>query len=137
MRIRAATEADIPDIAAIQSAAPEAAQWNPGDYLSYECRVAEEGGAVAGFIVSRPVAGQEWEILNLAVPPSSRRQGVARQLLRDVLERHRGEFFLEVRESNAPARTFYEKAGFRLVTRRSQYYSNPVEAAIVMKLFSC
>jgi ribosomal protein S18 acetylase RimI-like enzyme len=36
-----------------------------------------------------------------------------------------------------PARQFYEYAGFRVITRRLQYYSNPEESAIVMKLLSC
>jgi len=135
--IRAASEPDLPAIGDIQSAAPEASQWNPCDYLTYECRVAEDGGAVVGFIVARSVAGREWEILNLAVAPRVRRQGIGRQLLGDTLARHPGEFFLEVRESNIPALRFYEYAGFRVITKRLQYYCNPVETAIVMKLFSC
>ena len=137
MVIRAASEQDLPAIADIQSAAPEASRWNPRDYLTYECRVAADGTALLGFIVARPVASMEWEILNLAVAPGARRQGIGRQLLGDILARHAGEFFLEVRESNAPARRFYEYAGFRIITRRLQYYNDPVEAAIVMKLFSC
>jgi ribosomal-protein-alanine N-acetyltransferase len=135
--IRAASEQDLPAIADIQSAAPEASQWTPRDYLTYECRIAEEGSAVVGFIVARPVDSREWEILNLAVASRVRRQGIGRQLLGDTLARHPGEFFLEVRESNIPARRFYEYAGFRAITKRLQYYCNPVEAAIVMKLLSC
>ena len=90
-----------------------------------------------GFIVARPVAAGEWEVLNLAVAPRVRRLGIGRQLLGDILARHAGEFFLEVRESNIPARRFYEYAGFRDITKRLQYYCNPVESAIVMKLLSC
>ena len=137
MVIRAASEQDLPAIADIQSAAPEASQWNPRDYLIYECRVAEAESTVGGFIVVRPVAEREWEILNLAVAPGERRRGIGRQLLSDIVTRHAGEFFLEVRESNTPARQFYEYAGFRAITRRLQYYRDPVETAIVMKLFSC
>ena len=137
MVIRAASEQDLPAIAAIQSAAPEASQWSPRDYLTYECRVAEVETGVVGFLVARGVADHEWEILNLAVAPEVRRQGIGRQLLGDILARHSGEFFLEVRESNMPARQFYEYAGFRVITRRLQYYSNPEESAIVMKLLSC
>jgi len=69
--------------------------------------------------------------------PQVRRQGIGRELLGDILARHRGQFFLEVRESNLPARRFYARFGFREVTRRLRYYSNPVETAIVMKLYSC
>jgi ribosomal-protein-alanine N-acetyltransferase len=135
--IRAASEQDLPAIAEIQSSAPEASQWNPGDYLTFECLVAELEGVVVGFVVARPVADRECEILNLAVAPGSRRCGIGRQLLGDVLQRHPGEFFLEVRESNQAARQFYDRVGFRVITKRLRYYANPVETAIVMKLHSC
>jgi ribosomal-protein-alanine N-acetyltransferase len=134
--IRDASEQDLPAIAAVQSAAAEASQWNPGDYLTFECRVAERDCEVVGFVVARAVAG-ECEILNLAVAPRARRQGVGRQLLSDVVRRHPGEFYLEVRASNQAARRFYEQLGFREITKRLQYYANPVEPAIVMKLYSC
>ena len=136
MIIRDATKQDLPAISEIQAAAPEASQWNPPDYLAYECRVAERDGLVLGFLVVRAVADGEFEILNLAVAPGVRRQGIGRQMLSDVLVRHKGECFLEVRESNESARRFYERLGFKTVTQRLQYYSNPPETAIVMKLYS-
>ena len=136
MTVRTATEADLPAISEIQASAPEASQWNPRDYLAYECRVAEQDSLVLGFLVMRAVAEREWEILNLAVPPAVRRQGIGRLLLSDALRRHTGECFLEVRESNESARRFYERLGFRTITRRLQYYANPPETAIVMKLYS-
>ena len=43
---------------------------------------------------------------------------------------------LEVRESNAPARRFYEGAGFVIMGTRKNYYEKPVEDAILMtKMF--
>ena len=134
--MRTATEADLPAISEIQASAPEASQWNPRDYLVYDCRVAERDSLVLGFLVMRAVAEREWEILNLAVAPAVRRQGIGRQLLSNVLARHTGECFLEVRESNEAARRFYERLGFETVTERLQYYANPPETAIVMKLYS-
>ena len=136
MIIRPATEQDLPLISDIQASAPQASQWDPRDYLAYECRVAERDNLVLGFLVVRAVAEGEWEILNLAVAPAVRRQGIGRQLLSAALERHTGECFLEVRESNEAARRFYERLGFKEVTKRLQYYSNPPETAIVMKLYS-
>src|SRR5450631_419266 len=127
--IRPATGQDLPAIAQIQSLAPDASQWNPNDYLAFDCRVAVAEGSVVGFIVARPVAHCEWEILNLAVTPEVRRKGVGRQLLGDILAHAPGDFFLEVRESNAAARRFYEHLGFEVVTKRLQYYSNPEESA--------
>ena len=82
MIIRAATEDDLPAILQIQESAPEAAQWAPRDYLAYECLVAENGAAMVAFLVAR-AAGPESEILNLAVAPGFRRQGIGRQLLSD------------------------------------------------------
>jgi ribosomal-protein-alanine acetyltransferase len=134
--VRAATEADLPAIAGIQASAPQASQWSPRDYLAYDCRVAERDGLVLGFLVARATAEPEWEILNLAVAPTFRRQGVGLLLLSGLLARHSGEFFLEVRESNQAARRFYEQLGFKTVAKRLQYYSNPPETAIVMKLYS-
>ena len=136
MIIRPATDQDLPAISEIQESAPQASQWNPRDYLAYECRVAERDNSVLGFLVTRPVAEREWEILNLAVAPGVRRQGVGRQLLNDVLARHAGEFFLEVRESNQAARRFYSLLGFKMIAKRLQYYSDPPDSAIVMKLYS-
>jgi [ribosomal protein S18]-alanine N-acetyltransferase len=133
MIIRPITAADLTAIATIQSLSPEAAQWTPADYLAHDCRVAEADGAVAGFLAARQVAPGEWEILNLAVAPSQRRRGVARALVSSLLSERRATFFLEVRESNSAALAFYASAGFRPITKRPQYYHNPVEAAIVMQ----
>jgi ribosomal-protein-alanine N-acetyltransferase len=54
-----------------------------------------------------------------------------------MLSGHRGEIFLEVRESNQTARKFYESIGFQEIGRRRDYYKNPVESGIVMKFLSC
>ena len=136
MLIRPAAEQDLTAIQEIQSAAPEASQWNPADYLDYECLIAEEEGLVVGFLVARQVADGEWEILNLAVAPAFRRRGIGRGMLDHLLGRHYGDVFLEVRESNTAARKLYEQAGFCTITKRLQYYTNPVEPGIVMKLYS-
>lgn len=136
MRLRAATADDLAAIAAIQEASPEASQWEPASYLDYECSVAMSGGRVLGFLVVREVAEDEREILNLAVDPAERRQGVARQLLETELQRAKMRWFLEVRASNSRAIKLYESAGFRRAGTRDSYYSNPVEPGIVMSFDS-
>jgi ribosomal-protein-alanine N-acetyltransferase len=92
-------------------------------------------GKVAGFIIGRLV-GDEAEILNLAVTPARRRQGDGGALLAAALEefasRRVSRVFLEVRESNETAISFYSKHGFTKTGRRSGYYRDPDEAAIVM-----
>jgi [ribosomal protein S18]-alanine N-acetyltransferase len=134
--IRRGQPEDLPAIAAIQESSPEAAQWDPVDYLEYDLRIALYDGAVGGFLVTRMVAG-EAEILNLAVAPGLRRRGIARELLRSLLDSFPGPIFLEVRESNRAARNTYEALGFIGVNRRNSYYGHPPEAAIVMKFHSC
>lgn len=135
--IRPALPADLPDIDRIQRNSPEAVAWPVGDYLAYDCRVGVLDGHVAGFLVSRLVGPGESEILNLAVDPAFRRLGLARAMLEGALEAAPGDWFLEVRESNAAARRFYSGAGFREVARRARYYQDNGEAAVVMRLQPC
>jgi len=100
--------------------------------------VAEGNGAdaIAGYVVALDAA-DEGEILNLAVAPAGRRTGLGRALVENVLEAlaERGvrQVYLEVRESNAPARALYAAHGFREVGRRKQYYRRPAEDAIVLR----
>jgi ribosomal-protein-alanine N-acetyltransferase len=98
--------------------------------------VAETDGAVGGYVIALDAA-DEGEILNLAVAPSGRRHGLGRALveamLRLLAERDVHQVYLEVRESNAPARALYAAEGFREVGRRKQYYRRPVEDAIVLR----
>ncbi|MGC8792141.1 MAG: GNAT family N-acetyltransferase [Bryobacteraceae bacterium] len=137
VRIRDARPRDLPDLERIEVASPEAAMWDPREYLRYPCRVAEVEGEVAGFIVWRVTAPGEGEILNLAVWPERRRQGIATRLLESVLSAPGYSWFLEVRESNLPARRLYQKLGFREVGRRPSYYRDTGEAAVVMRRDSC
>ena len=98
--------------------------------------VSERDGQIVGFLVSREVGPAEHEILNIAVHPEYRRLGIAANLIKDELRRHPGDHFLEVRESNAPARNLYTHLGFREVGVRPGYYENPLEPGIVMRFFS-
>ncbi len=137
VEIRGATQDDLEAIAAIQSSSPEASQWTPVSYLEHDCRVAVSHGRVVGFLVARAIAGDEKEILNIAVEPSVRRAGIGRILMETVLVEGRGmAWFLEVRESNEAAINLYKTLGFSPAGRRENYYDEPAEAAIVMRLFS-
>jgi ribosomal-protein-alanine N-acetyltransferase len=135
--IRGGQPADLAEVAAIQTASPEAAQWNAADYLNYELRVFISESRVAGFLVSRVVAPGECELLNLAVAPEFRRRGVARTLVQSLAAEFPGEIYLEVRESNEPARRLYAALGFQESGVRPKYYHSPAESAIVMKFHSC
>jgi ribosomal-protein-alanine acetyltransferase len=132
--VRTARLEDLEQIARIQAACPESARWEPRSYLAHDCLVAEMAGRTVGFVVSRRVSEQESEILNLAVAPELRRQGVATALLREALTTLPGSFYLEVRQSNAAARRLYGKFGFKEAGVRPRYYESPPEDGIVMKL---
>jgi len=99
--------------------------------------VAERDGEVGGYLISRAVA-EEAEILNLAVAPEERRHGLGTRLLEAGLsalsEAGAHQVWLEVRESNAAAQGLYQRRGFTAAGRRSRYYKNPVEDALVLRM---
>ncbi len=82
-------------------------------------------GQVEGFILDLILAGDA-EILTLAVAPASRRQGIARLLLADLVERARDagarSIGLEVAADNPAARRLYESCGFTPSGQRRGYY---------------
>jgi len=97
------------------------------------------GARLSGFIMSRLVE-DEAEILSVAVASRQRGRGLARQLLDLHLRRLAGlgtrTVFLEVDEFNAPALRLYQRAGFREVSRRPNYYPGPggkAAAALVLR----
>ncbi len=96
-----------------------------------------EDGTIAGYIFFTAIL-DEGSVDNIAVLPSERRQGVASALLEAFhgCARTRGltDLFLEVRPSNEGAAALYRKAGYQEVGRRKNYYLDPREDAIIMKL---
>ena len=78
----------------------------------------------------------EADITNVAVLPSHRKKGIARKLLKQLLEEAKKQnlhsIYLEVRASNIAAVTLYEHAGFKEVGQRKNYYDNPREDARLM-----
>ena len=95
----------------------------PGVWLT----LARDESGVAGFALSRAIAG-EAELLLLAVKADAQRRGIGTVLLErfSALAAARGakRLHLEVREGNQ-AVNLYNRAGFRLVGRRRNYYSGP------------
>jgi ribosomal-protein-alanine N-acetyltransferase len=132
--IRQAREKDVPALDRIQLAAPEAVLWEPRSYLAYDCRVAELGGRVVGFVVCRALSADESEVLSLVVDPELRRRGIGLGLMREVLDHRPGTWYLEVRESNGAARKLYGRLGFEDISLRPRYYRDTGESAVVMRL---
>jgi ribosomal-protein-alanine N-acetyltransferase len=89
---------------------------------------AGSGRDLKGFIISR-LAGDEAEILSVAVAASQRGRGLAGGLLdlhlRTLVGRGARAIFLEVDEDNAAARRLYARRHFREVGRRRAYYPRP------------
>jgi [ribosomal protein S18]-alanine N-acetyltransferase len=140
--IRTIEPRDIDSILLIQRASPEIAQWALWDYERVARNemagwVFEEDGAVCGFLVARRVV-DDLEILNFAVTPAARRQGIGTALLRRSMdwgaEATAEKAFIEVRASNLAALRFYERHGFRATGRRAKYYLAPIEDALLLTL---
>lgn len=140
--IRSLKAEDASAVAEILRQSPEAVFWPEAsvkEVLEWKGALAiasESGGKLRGFLIARQ-AGDEAEILNLAVASASRRNGVGGALLSAAIESLRtrgvGRVFLEVRESNAGAIAFYAKHGFSKSGRREDYYRDPRESAILMQ----
>ena len=98
--------------------------------------VALEGEKVVGYVGSQTVI-DESDMMNIAVHPDHRRQGIAEALIEALTKalREKGSrgLTLEVRASNAPAITLYEKLGFSQVGLRKNYYRNPKEDALILR----
>ena len=96
----------------------------------------EQQGEVLGYIGSQSVL-PEADVMNLAVAPKGRRQGIARALLTELIRLlHKDgveSLFLEVRVSNEPAIALYRSFGFVQVGRRPKYYVNPMEDALILR----
>ena len=131
-RVRAGVSSDLPSIGRVQSLAPETMQWSPdGEFYVAESLVPQV--EIVGFAVWREVTTGEWELLNIGVAPTFRRRGVASKLINRLMESGPESIFLEVRESNHAAQALYETHGFRPAGVRRNYYSAPVENAIVLR----
>ena len=80
---------------------------------------------------------KETDMMNIAVDPDYRRQGIAEKLCLALVEalKEKGNhcLTLEVRASNAPAIALYEKLGFTQVGLRKNYYHKPKEDALILR----
>lgn len=98
--------------------------------------VATEQDRVLGYVGSQTVLGES-DMMNLAVAPAVRCQGIGRQLveaLAEALKKNGSHCLtLEVRQSNLPAQKLYGALGFQQIGRRPGYYSNPKEDALILR----
>jgi ribosomal-protein-alanine N-acetyltransferase len=138
--IRKMTEKDLKEITALEREifpdpwSYEAFKSDINNAMAYPLAVIF-GGVVAGYSCLYIVAG-EMQIGNFAVSPDYRGRGIAKMLMNKLIEiareRNCDSIYLEVRESNQPARRLYDGFGFNVIGRRVGYYRNPFENAILM-----
>ena len=76
-------------------------------------------------------------ILNFAVAPDARRNGIGRQMVQRLIDKlsqqRRREIVLEVRETNVPAQLFFGQNSFRAITVLRQHYDDTCEGAYYMR----
>ncbi|MEO5341129.1 MAG: ribosomal protein S18-alanine N-acetyltransferase [Magnetococcus sp. MYC-9] len=130
MLVRAMIQADVAQVAALEATLMQD-PWSAGMFheelhLGSHCRILHDAaGLLLGYSVAR-LQVDEWHLLTLGVSPVCRRQGVARRLLADLMQRATLDgcraILLEVRSSNLPARTLYQDMGFQLLYTRKGYY---------------
>ena len=99
--------------------------------------VALDGEKVIGYVGSQTVLG--WtDMMNIAVHPDYRRRGIGETLVKTLEEKLREQgsecLTLEVRASNESAKALYYKLGFTEVGRRKNYYRNPKEDALILRI---
>ena len=110
---------------------------------SFRSEVGKDNGIVLCFVdgdniialLSGYFAEGEGDITSVAVDENFRRMGLAQKLITEfisILPENTENIFLEVRENNVPAINLYRKCGFEKLSIRKNFYSNPVENAVVM-----
>ena len=76
-----------------------------------------------------------WHLMNVAVSPDRRREGIAAALLGrlfDEADKPGEQYTLEVRPSNGAAIALYESFGFKRAGLRKGYYHDNKEDALIM-----
>lgn len=139
MEIRRLTYADLPAVVAIERRAFPA-PWSLAMFVlelskpAGICLVAAENEEITGYVIcSRHDV--VWHLMDIAVAPERRREGVGRLLVQALLDHLPGPYeqvTLEVRPSNHAAIGLYEGFGFKTAGVRRRYYSDNGEDALIM-----
>ncbi len=137
--IRRFVYADLPQVIAIERRAFPT-PWSLAMFVlelskpSGLCLVATRSQRIVGYTVCSRY-DTVWHVMNVAVDPDLRRQGIGRALLAELYERvndPEAQFTLEVRRSNRGAIELYEQDGFRTAGLRRRYYQDNGEDALIM-----
>lgn len=140
MQIRPMTKEDCVQVAAIE-AASFSVPWSLNAFTetvekeNFRYFVAEEEGEILGYCGFLFVL-DEAEIPNVCVKASARKRGIGRRMMSVLMEEAKklgmAVLYLEVRESNTPARALYISLGFEENGVRKNFYEHPSEHAVLM-----
>jgi ribosomal-protein-alanine N-acetyltransferase len=143
-RLRAASEADLPAIVAIDQACFArpwpVASWQaelsrPFCTISVACDATDD--AIVGLAFDWCLPPDPAHLLRIATLPAWRGRGIAWDLLCAVIARAQNAgcsaVMLEVGRSNVAARRLYERAAFATIDVRPRYYPDPPDDALVMR----
>ncbi len=139
LQIRSLAYSDLPAVAAIERRAFPT-PWSIAMFVlelskpTTLCLAAARDGELVGYTVCSRY-DKVWHVMNIAVAPEARRQGIASALLRELYARagdERAQFTLEVRRSNQAAIDLYHRDGFRVAGLRRRYYADNGEDALIM-----
>jgi len=112
-------------------------RYEVSDNSSARCWVAKNEGQLVGMLILWMIM-DEAHIATIATHPNFRRVGVGSQLLENALQSAIAEgartAFLEVRAGNSAAQDMYKKFGFTVDGRRTRYYKDNQEDAVLMSL---
>jgi ribosomal-protein-alanine N-acetyltransferase len=137
--IRPLTYADLPQVIAVERRAFP----TPWSLAMFLLELSKPSGICLAALLDRRLVGYVicsrydtvWHVMNVAVDPEARCQGVATALLTELLGRiddPEARFTLEVRPSNLGAVRLYERFGFRAAGVRKRYYQDNGEDATIM-----
>jgi ribosomal-protein-alanine N-acetyltransferase len=140
LQVRPLVYGDLPAVLAIERRSFP----TPWSLAMFVLEISKPSGICLGITDSRGLIGylvcsryvDVWHLMNIAVDPDRRREGLARTLMLQMLEQAGpgARFTLEVRTSNAGAIRMYERFGFRPAGHRRRYYHDNGEDALIMWL---
>ena len=139
IQIRRLTYADLPQVISIERRAFP----TPWSLAMFVLELSKPGGVCLAAVRDERIVAYcicsrydvVWHLMNIAVDPDRRREGLATALLTELVHRvgaDQARITLEVRESNQGAIDLYERFGFLAAGLRRRYYQDNGEDALIM-----
>ncbi|WP_437231187.1 ribosomal protein S18-alanine N-acetyltransferase [Planctomicrobium sp. SH661] len=141
VQIRWLIRRDMPEVLRIEQSS-FGSPWSDEDFLcclrQRNCigMVAEHNHQILGFMIYE-LHKSRLHILNFAVAPETRKQGVGSQMIMRLVDKlsqqRRNEIILEVRESNLDAQLFFKKQNFKAVCVLRRHFDDTEEDGYIMQ----